>query len=68
VSVDAAAARFPEVGNRAGFYESFYLRACDPAARRGVWIRHTVHKKPGVGGRPAVRREGDPSGARAVER
>jgi hypothetical protein len=48
VSVDPTAARFPEVGRRAGFYESFYLRACDPAERRGVWIRHTVHKKPGV--------------------
>jgi hypothetical protein len=47
VSVDATAARFPDVGRRAGFYESFYLRACDPGARRGVWIRHTVHKRPG---------------------
>jgi hypothetical protein len=36
------------VGREAGFYESFYLRACDPGARRGVWIRHTVHKQPGV--------------------
>jgi hypothetical protein len=48
VTVDATAARFPSVGRRTGFYESFYLRACDPAARRGVWIRHTVHKRPGV--------------------
>jgi hypothetical protein len=48
VSVDATAARFPDVGRRAGFYESFYLRACDPSERRGIWIRHTVHKKPGV--------------------
>ena len=48
MSVDPSAARFPGVGRRAGFYESFYLRACDPAERRGVWIRHTVHKKPGV--------------------
>ncbi len=48
MSVDATEARFPSVANRAGFYESFYLRACDPAERRGVWIRHTVHKKPGV--------------------
>ena len=48
MTVDATAARFPSAGGRAGMYESFYLRACDPAARRGVWIRHTVHKKPGV--------------------
>jgi hypothetical protein len=48
VSVDPAQARFPSVARRAGFYESFYLRACDPAARRGVWIRHTVHREPGA--------------------
>src|SRR4029453_15165286 len=39
--------RFPDVDGKAGFYESFYLRACDPAQRRGVWVRHTVHKAPG---------------------
>jgi hypothetical protein len=27
-------------------YESFYLRAVDPRAPRGVWIRYTVHKRP----------------------
>jgi hypothetical protein len=54
VSVDPTAARFPEVGQRAGFYESFYLRACDPVERRGVWIRHTVHKKPGLEPRASV--------------
>jgi hypothetical protein len=54
VSVDATAARFPAAGRRAGFYESFYLRACDPAARRGIWIRHTVHKQPGVEPRASV--------------
>jgi hypothetical protein len=48
VTVDPSAARFPSAGRRDGFYESFYLRACDPAARRGVWIRHTVHKQPGL--------------------
>jgi len=28
-------------------YESFYLRAVDPGRPRGVWIRYTVHKRPG---------------------
>ena len=40
-------ARFPEVPEKAGHYESFYLKL-DPARRRpGAWIRHTVHKRPG---------------------
>ncbi len=30
-----------------GHYESFYLKACDPAGSRAIWIRHTVHKRPG---------------------
>jgi hypothetical protein len=34
-----------------GHYESYYLRAVDPAAPRGVWIRHTVLRRPG--GAPA---------------
>ncbi|HYG96049.1 MAG TPA: hypothetical protein VD741_02980 [Solirubrobacterales bacterium] len=41
-------ARFPEVAAKAGHYESFYIKACDPQGRRGVWIRHTVHKRPGA--------------------
>jgi hypothetical protein len=41
------AARFPEVPADAGHYESFYLRAVDPAHPRGAWIRYTVHKRPG---------------------
>ena len=40
-------ARFPDVDAKAGHYESFYLKASDPAAPRGVWIRYTVHKRPG---------------------
>ncbi|HTY96137.1 MAG TPA: hypothetical protein VMB91_03790 [Solirubrobacteraceae bacterium] len=32
---------------RAGGYESFYLRAVSPSAPVGVWIRYTVHKRPG---------------------
>jgi hypothetical protein len=41
-------ARFPDVARGKGHYESFYLRAFDPARPRGVWIRHTVHKRPGA--------------------
>jgi hypothetical protein len=41
-------ARFPEVGARAGHYESFYIKACEPGGGRGIWIRHTVYKRPGA--------------------
>jgi hypothetical protein len=41
-------ARFPRVAARAGHYESFYLKACPPQGGRGLWIRHTVHKRPGA--------------------
>jgi len=41
-------ARFPDVAQSKGHYESFYLRAFDPARPRGVWIRYTVHKRPGA--------------------
>jgi hypothetical protein len=40
-------ARFPDIPPSDGYYESFYLKACDPAGARAVWIRHTVHKRPG---------------------
>jgi hypothetical protein len=40
--------RFPEVAARAGHYESFYIKACRPGGGRGIWIRHTVHKRPGA--------------------
>jgi hypothetical protein len=39
-------ARFPKVAARAGHYESFYVKACQPGGGRGIWIRHTVHKRP----------------------
>jgi hypothetical protein len=39
-------ARFPDVPARAGHYESFYIKACRPGGGQGVWIRHTVHKRP----------------------
>jgi len=41
-------ARFPKVAPRAGHYESFYIKACRPGGGRGIWIRHTVHKRPGA--------------------
>ena len=41
-------ARFPAVPVEAGHYESFYLKACHPDGGLGVWIRYTVHKRPGA--------------------
>lgn len=41
-------ARFPGVAAKAGHYESFYVKACQPGGGRGIWIRHTVHKHPGA--------------------
>src|SRR2546423_5350941 len=41
-------ARFPAVPKRGGHYESFYLKACHPEGGLGVWIRYTVHKRPGA--------------------
>jgi hypothetical protein len=39
-------ARFPRVAEKAGHYESFYVKACRPGGGQGIWIRHTVHKRP----------------------
>jgi hypothetical protein len=39
--------RFPRLDRPAGHYESFYLKAARPAGGQAVWIRHTVHKRPG---------------------
>src|ERR1700733_3216965 len=41
-------ARFPDAAARAGHYESFYVKACRPDGGVGIWIRHTVHKRPGA--------------------
>jgi hypothetical protein len=46
-----ATAVFPNASAGAGMYESFYLRAVSPLEPVGVWIRYTVHKRPGQ--RPA---------------
>lgn len=43
----ATSAVFPRASPAAGLYESFYLRAVSPAQPVGVWIRYTVHKRPG---------------------
>ena len=40
-------ARFPDVPTSAGHYESFYVKANDPAGGRAVWLRHTIHQAPG---------------------
>jgi len=40
-------ARFPQVAPARGHYESYYLKAADPAGGRAVWIRHTVLRAPG---------------------
>lgn len=50
-ATEATAARWPAVPAGRGHYESWYLRALDPAAPRGVWIRYTVTVPPG--GEPA---------------
>ncbi|MBK5229872.1 MAG: hypothetical protein JJE27_01750, partial [Thermoleophilia bacterium] len=39
--------RFGDVAASAGHYESYYLKAGDPDGSRAVWIRYTVHKRPG---------------------
>lgn len=41
-------ARFPVLPVSAGHYESFYLKAAAPAGDRALWVRHTVHKRPGA--------------------
>jgi hypothetical protein len=45
--MDLAQARFPAVGPAAGHYESFYLKVGDAASRQALWLRYTVHKRPG---------------------
>jgi hypothetical protein len=40
-------ARFAGVGEGAGHYESFYIKATRPGGGQAVWIRHTIHKRPG---------------------
>jgi hypothetical protein len=49
-----SAARFPHVAANAGHYESFYVKACHPSEPLGMWIRYTVHKRPGAAPRGSV--------------
>jgi hypothetical protein len=46
-AVHPTEARFAHVDAGAAHYESFYLKACHPHEPLGVWIRYTVHKRPG---------------------
>jgi len=48
VSAERTGARFPEVEAGAGHYESFYLKACHPSEPIALWVRYTVHKRPGA--------------------
>src|ERR1700710_2057070 len=41
-------ARFQGGAEKAVHYESFYIKACRPGGGQGIWIRHTVHKRPGA--------------------
>ncbi len=43
----AVSAVFPRAPLDRGMYESFYLRAVSPEEPVGVWLRYTVHKRPG---------------------
>jgi hypothetical protein len=47
-AVDPISARFAELPDKAGHYESFYLKLCHPSEPLGAWIRYTVHKRPGA--------------------
>ena len=49
-----AKAVFPDAPRKAGMYESFYLRAVAPEEPVGVWVRYTVHKRPGEHPRGSV--------------
>ena len=40
--------QFPHVAESAGHYESIYLTAHHPSEPVAVWIRYTVHKRPGA--------------------
>ena len=47
-------ARFPHLELSAGHYESFYLKASHPTEPVSVWIRYTVHKRPGAAPRGSL--------------
>ena len=41
-----SAPRFADVDRGAGHYESYFIKATRPGGGQGIWIRHTVHKRP----------------------
>ena len=41
-----SAPRFAGVDRGAGHYESYFIKATRPGGGQGIWIRHTVHKRP----------------------
>lgn len=47
-------ARFPGVATADGHYESFYVKAAHPSEPLAIWLRHTVHKRPGGAPRGAL--------------
>lgn len=49
-----AAPVFPTATLRKGMYESFYLRTFSPSEPIALWIRHTVHKRPGDPARGSI--------------
>jgi hypothetical protein len=52
--IDLQSARFTALPSTAGHYESYYLKASDPERPRGVWLRHTVFKRPGERPVPSI--------------
>ena len=42
-----AEARFTELAPDAGHYESWFVKANHPSEPRALWLRHTVHQRPG---------------------
>jgi hypothetical protein len=45
---------FARATSGAGMYESFYLRAVSPEEPVGIWLRHTIHKRPGLPARGSI--------------
>jgi len=39
--------RFARLEPGVGGYESYYVKACHPGEPLGIWLRYTVHKRPG---------------------
>lgn len=46
--------RYAELSPSAGHYESFYLKVAAPEGGRALWIRHTIHKRPGSEARASI--------------